>query len=159
MEATKDQRYEEFRALLDKLAWQKKAEALYDAFIEALEEIPSRDVKSDCALNVVKYMATKNASARASNKLDEAEVATLFEEECKRFSDDLLAMPGQFREWLAKTSAEERETQARPPLVDVLVAVLRGGVCDCPRCRSFREDVQGARAEAPTERPPAPDVH
>lgn len=161
MAATQDKK-SILQDLLDNLAWRKEGEQLYDAFIDALENIPSRDVKADVCLNTVKYVATQNASARAKDKLDQVELASLFEEECKRFSEDLLKMPGQFREWLASPAGiAEREGRAgatnRAPSIVDLLAFMLGPVCNCERCRSFREDVQ--RSEAPTEAPPPPTTH
>ncbi len=162
METTQEQSKPEvgtLKELLDKLAWQRESEALYDAFIEALNTIGDRDIKSDCCLNTVKYMATENARARATDKLNDEEVATLFEEECKRFSGDILSMPGQFREWLKSGGHKEAAataTEPRPSHVSIIDIILSsGGIsCNCPRCREFKKATEAS--ETPTEPPPPP---
>lgn len=151
------------KELLDKLAWQRESEALYDAFIDSLNLIGDRDIKSDCCLNTVKYMATQNASARAKDPNDDVEVAALFEEECQRFSADLLKMPGQFREWLASRDGQGRK-EAKPGINVAIIDIAIGAsgiTCNCPRCRQHRsavdEELKKADAsETPTEVPPPP---
>lgn len=141
--------------LLDKLALTKQGESLYEAFIEALNEIPDRDVKSDVCLNTVKYMATQNAGERAKDPEDEVELAGLFEEEIQRFSKDLLNMPAKFREWL-KIKKEREDAGIGVSLVEVIF-----GSCDCVYCKRRREAkayVNPEPSEAPTEPPPPPDV-
>lgn len=159
----KEARSNPIKELLDKLAWQREAEGLYDAFIDALGTIGDRDIKSDCCLNTVKFMATQNASARAKNKDDDEEVAVLFEEECKRFSDDLLKMPSQFREWLKSADREEakrREGSHAGIAILELILSSNGIVCNCVRCREFAKATEGPEgseeAESPTEPPPPP---
>ena len=138
--------------LLDKLAWQKESEALFDAFIEALEAIPDRAIKSETCMNTVRHAATKNATARTRVESSDDEVAGLFEEECKRFSAEMLEMPGQFRTWLkanpkANRVTEPRATGAsrdtRTAIIDILIGIGESGgpVCDCERCVAFRASV------------------
>lgn len=154
MEEAKEKK-RSLKELLDKLALTKQGEALYGAFIEALNEIPDRDVKSDVCLNTIKYMATQNAGERAKDPEDEVEIAALFEEEIQRFSKDLLDMPGKFREWL-KTKSERETAGLGVSLVEIIF-----GSCDCVYCRRRREAnayVNPEPSEAPTEPPPPPDV-
>ena len=133
--------------LLARLESQRDAEALYEAFTAALEKIPYQDVKTEVCMNTVRYIATQNATARVQNKKSVEELAGLFEEECKRLSNNMLAMPDQFREYLSKRGEPARNT---------VVEVLLGALCECERCRGFRAAVQAS--EAPTEIPPPPDV-
>ena len=152
------------RKLLDKLTWQRDAEALYEAFIEAIEEIPDRAIKTEVCMNTVRYMATQNAVARITPKGGDDELAGIFEEECNRLGADMLAMPGQFREWLKKTADRKRDfTPGKRASVDAavtivdLLAVLGGPACDCERCTAFRAFVGPEPSETPTEVPPPPD--
>lgn len=154
MEEAKEKK-RSLKELLDKLALTKQGESLYEAFVEALNEIPDRDVRSDVCLNSIKYQATQNAGERAKDSEDEEEVAALFEEEIQRFSKDLLEMPGKFREWVK--TRKERETAG---LAVSLVEVIFGN-CDCVYCRRRRAAqayVNPEPSEAPTEPPPPPDV-
>lgn len=155
MEEAKGEKRRSLQELLDKLALTKQGEALYSAFVEALEEIPDRDVKSDVCLNTVKYQATQNAGERAKDPEDEVELAALFEDEIQRFSKDLLEMPAKFREWL-KAKKEREDAGVGVSLVEVIF-----GSCDCVYCRRRRAAnayVNPEPSEAPTEPPPPPDV-
>lgn len=167
METTQEQPEEpsaSIKDLLDKMAWMQEANALHDAFIDALNTIPSREIRTECCLNTVRYMATQCACARASDKLNGEELANLFQEECQRFSDELLTMPSQFREWLKSDDGKRGVDSARDILerkkdenVTLMDVIISGATisCNCPRCRAFAK-ASVEESETPTERPPAP---
>lgn len=153
------------KELLDKLAWQRDAEALYEAFIEALVSIPDRPIQTEVCMNTVRYMATQNACACVTAGGNDEELASVFEVECNRLASDMLAMPGQFREWLKKTAGRTRDftpgkrASAEPAasVVDLL-SILGGAACDCERCQAFRAAVGESSSETPTEVPPPPEA-
>lgn len=155
MEQAQEQPKFSIRALLELMSHQQQGEALYDAFVESLDGIPNQDVKADICLNTVKYVATQNARIRAKDESNLEEVCSLFEEECKRFSVDMLAMPDRFREWIRDAASRQPD----PVVVGVSILDLIIGSCECEHCMRFKKATQAEREEAavaPTEPPPAP---
>lgn len=151
----KTERKRTLKDLLDQIAWRTECNALHEAFIEALEVVGDQDLKTECCMNNVKHIATQNAGIRAKDKTDATELGNLFEEECDKLANDLLGMPGKFRDWLS--TQDLKAPRAPKPAVDVVV-VMGGDApeCGCPSCTSFREYMRGTHSESPTERPPPP---
>ena len=146
--------------LLAKLDWQRDAEALYEAFIEALELIPDVDIRTEVCMNTVRHIATKKATVRVTADGGDEELASIFEDECATLAADMLAMPGQFRKWLKRNPYRKGTPRATARVatgIADLLSVLGGPVCDCERCTAFRASVGESAAETPTEVPPPPD--
>lgn len=110
----------------------EKGEMLYYTTVELLELINSPDIRADVALNLLKFVATRNATTGAKDSTEEAD---RFEVECKRFAADLLRLPDTFRKFI-KDEAEPRGI--------TIEAMFAGGCGTCPTClaRKAREEAR-----------------
>jgi hypothetical protein len=145
---------------------QRQGIALYEAMIKTLDEIPDMDVRSDVAFNLMKYMATERAKASSKDNKDWQELSNLFEAECKRVSDELLSLPGQFREWMKQDEERAKRSSGAGGNVGVIEIIAIQGMptsladslivtCDCEDCRRYRRGESPLdESEAKTEPPP-----
>lgn len=149
------------KELFDMLSDKAKAEAMYSSFTRVLfDEISTKDVRQDLAINIIKYIATMDAAAKVKvtpdTKESEAvtrELTDVFEIECKMYADEIMKLPAIFREKMAEKPKPEDNG------LD-LVAIIMGS-CNCENClanrRAARAEEDGPSGrEAPTEPPPAP---
>lgn len=143
------------KELFDMLSDKAKSKAMYSSFTNVLfEEIKTKEVRQDLAINIVKHIATIDAAARAKvtpeTKESEAvtrELTDAFEIECKSFADEIMKLPALFREKMA--SKPKREADA----FDLIAVVL--GNCDCENCQENRR-MRAERAEKDSPSPEAP---
>lgn len=118
--------------LIDLTLESEKGEQLYYSTVDLLEMIKNPDIRADVALNLLKFVATRNATKGAKSLEEEAE---RFETEVKRFAADLLRLPEQFRKFMR----EEAE-----PRGITIEAMFANGCGNCPTClaRKAREEAR-----------------